>query len=139
MDASTRSKELVDAIESLRKELIHIKNYLSIPIGECPDLDLLENQRASATVDFFVDLTREEASPETSELLAEALKAIAKIGYASPLVLQHCLEISYRQAVCLLYQLERDGYVEPSHGFRPRKVINSSFKSEIPKEQAKPF
>jgi len=46
---------------------------------------------------------------------------------ASTLVLQHRLEISYRQASSVVAALERDGMVAPAHGFRPHKTLAPAY------------
>lgn len=137
MDASTRSKLLVDAINDLRNELLRIRNYLAIPFDETRECAEFSETKPPVSTDFFSEITRDDEPLEENKLLINALKVITEVGYASPLVLQHRLEINYRQAVCLMYRLERDGYVEPSYGFRPRKLINTNFELDQSNEQTK--
>ncbi|HXG63999.1 MAG TPA: DNA translocase FtsK [Blastocatellia bacterium] len=69
----------------------------------------------------------EEAQEEG--LFGRALRLITEIGYASSLVLQIKLGVSYRQAVRLVRDLEMLGYVEYAPGFRPRKVRPEAYEA----------
>jgi DNA segregation ATPase FtsK/SpoIIIE-like protein len=76
--------------------------------------------------DFFDQITRGDQIPD-EELHRKVLRIITSLGYASTLVLQHRLEISFRQASNILANLERDGLIGPAHGFRPHKVLRPAY------------
>src|ERR1043166_7230032 len=113
MDNSTRCKMLGEAVRALRDELLKIRTYLATTDGISSDNPMQLLNAIEPEKDFFSDLTEEETTIEESEFLGRALKVITELGYASTIVLQHRLGINYRQAICLMYQLERDGLVEP--------------------------
>lgn len=77
--------------------------------------------------DFFDQITQGEQLPEGDELHRKVLRLITSLGYASTLVLQHRLEISFRQASSILADLERDGLIGPAHGFRPHKALRPAY------------
>jgi DNA segregation ATPase FtsK/SpoIIIE-like protein len=130
MDNSTRCKLLGEALNALRDELIKIRNYLATTDGRSFDNTTQLFTEAEPEKDFFTYLAQEDEPLEESELLGQALKVITELGYASTIVLQHRLGINYRQAICLMYQLERDGLVEPAYGFRPRKALTAAYELE---------
>jgi DNA segregation ATPase FtsK/SpoIIIE-like protein len=66
---------------------------------------------------------RPDEQPENEELLRRVLALIIELGYASTIVLQHRLEINYRQAASIIAELERAAIIEPAHGFRPHKLL----------------
>jgi DNA segregation ATPase FtsK/SpoIIIE-like protein len=82
---------------------------------------------AQAKFDFFEQITRGEQMPEDEALLSKVLAIITELGYASTIVLQHRLELNFRQASAILADLERDGLVGPAHGFRPHKVLPAAY------------
>ena len=130
MDASTRCKLLREALNALRDELVKIRNYLATTDGISTDERTLGLDEAGPEKDFFTYLAQEDEPLEEQELLGQALKVITELGYASTIVLQHRLGINYRQAIRLMYQLEHDGLVEPSFGFRPRKALTAAYELE---------
>jgi DNA segregation ATPase FtsK/SpoIIIE-like protein len=77
--------------------------------------------------DFFDQITQGDPLSVGDDLYRKVLKIITSLGYASTLVLQHRLEISFRQASSILVNLERDGLVGPAHGFRPHKVLRPAY------------
>ena len=77
--------------------------------------------------DFFDQITQGDQLPEGDELYRKVLRLITSLGYASTLVLQHRLEISFRQASSILADLERDGLIGPAHGFRPHKALRPAY------------
>lgn len=79
-----------------------------------------------APPNFFDEITRREQAPD-DELRHQVLRLITSLGYASTLVLQHRLEISYRQASSIVEALERDGMVAPAPGFRPHKTLAPAY------------
>lgn len=66
---------------------------------------------------------------EEEGLMGRALWLITEIGYASSLVLQIKLGVTYRQAVRLVRSLELLGYIEYAPGLRPRKVRPEAYEA----------
>lgn len=77
--------------------------------------------------DFFTHLLCDEQEDEAGELYLAALSVTTELGYASTLVLQQRLGITYRQAMNLVDQLEEDGLIGPAHGFRPHKALSAAY------------
>jgi len=71
----------------------------------------------------------EEAAAGTGvrdELYEEALKIVVQMGRASTSVLQRRLRIGYGRAASIIDMMERDGFVEPANGTRPRTVTQAA-------------
>lgn len=83
--------------------------------------------RASGQEDSLKQIVSGQEVPEDEALFRAVIKLITDTGYASTMVLQHKLEIDYRQAVNLIAELERAELIEPAHGFRPHKVLPGAF------------
>lgn len=60
------------------------------------------------------------------ELYEEALKIVVQMGRASTSVLQRRLRIGYGRAASIIDMMERDGFVEPPNGPRPRAVTQAA-------------
>lgn len=60
------------------------------------------------------------------ELYEEALKIVVQMGRASTSVLQRRLRIGYGRAASIIDMMERDGFVEPANGTRPRAVTQAA-------------
>jgi DNA segregation ATPase FtsK/SpoIIIE-like protein len=127
MAESATCRKLRDEIIRIRVGLEELIMVLSsdeprqAPINhEAPDA-------AQAKFDFFEQITRGEQMPEDEDLLSKVLAIITELGYASTIVLQHRLELNFRQASAILADLERDGLVGPAHGFRPHKVLPAAY------------
>ncbi|HQD39576.1 MAG: DNA translocase FtsK [Firmicutes bacterium] len=60
---------------------------------------------------------------EEDELFGEALRLVVEAGTASVSLLQRRLRIGYARAGRLIDQLEAKGFVGPSEGSKPRKVL----------------
>jgi S-DNA-T family DNA segregation ATPase FtsK/SpoIIIE len=60
------------------------------------------------------------------ELYEEALKIVVQMGRASTSVLQRRLRIGYGRAASIIDMMERDGFVEPANGMRPRAVTQAA-------------
>jgi DNA segregation ATPase FtsK/SpoIIIE-like protein len=76
---------------------------------------------------FFDEITQSDALPEDEHLFRKVVTLITDLGYASTIVLQQKLGINYSQAVHIVADLEREGLVEPAHGFRPHKVLPAAY------------
>ncbi len=60
------------------------------------------------------------------ELYEEALKIVVEMGRASTSVLQRRLRIGYGRAASIIDMMEREGYVEPADGPRPRAITRKA-------------
>ncbi len=80
-----------------------------------------------AKQDFFEQIVEGNHSAISEELYHRALALITDLGYASTLVLQTRLEISYQQSLHLVAALERSHLIAPAHGFRPHKVLPAAY------------
>ena len=60
---------------------------------------------------------------EADELRYKALKVCVEKGMASPTLIQRAFPIGYIRACKLIDWMEEQGYVSPSLGARPRKVL----------------
>jgi DNA segregation ATPase FtsK/SpoIIIE-like protein len=122
-------QKLRDGLKAVRGELEEILRTLSSEAGDASD----EGRDAPATPsandappNFFAEITQGEQAPD-DEMYRKVLRIITSLGYASTLVLQHRLELSYRQASSIVAALERDGMIAPAHGFRPRKTLAPAY------------
>ncbi len=64
---------------------------------------------------------------EKDELFDEALKVVCQMGKASTSVLQRRLRIGYGRAAAIIDMMEREGYVGPPDGSKPRVVNQSAY------------
>jgi DNA segregation ATPase FtsK/SpoIIIE-like protein len=127
MAESESCEKLRSGLKAIRLELEEILEALSTGetsavYEERPSLKANEPKE-----DFFDQITQGDQLPEGDELYRKVLKLITSLGYASTLVLQHRLEISFRQASSILADLERDGLIGPAHGFRPHKALRPAY------------
>lgn len=120
-------QKLRDGLKAVRVELEEILNTLSGDVTAATD-EAPEAMTAptNGSANFFAELTQSEQAPD-DELYRKVLRIITSLGYASTLVLQHRLEISYRQASNIVATLERGGMVAPAHGFRPHKTLAPAY------------
>lgn len=122
-------QKLRDGLKAVRGELEEILRALSMDASDASD-DGRETLAAPTSTDappnFFAEITQGEQAPD-EEVYRKVLRIITSLGYASTLVLQHRLEISYRQASSIVAALERDGMVAPAHGFRPHKTLPPAY------------
>jgi DNA segregation ATPase FtsK/SpoIIIE-like protein len=127
MSERVSCQELRERIKVMRVELKEILEALSteaaVPAGEQHSTETC----CLAGQDFFAQIVRNEQLPEDGELRRRVLEVITDLGYASTLILQHRLELNYRQASNILADLERDGFVGPAPGFRPHKVLPPAY------------
>ncbi|HEX8185539.1 MAG TPA: DNA translocase FtsK [Blastocatellia bacterium] len=120
-------QKLREELKAIRVELKELLRALSTetpaPVVERP----ASKACCDSSQDFFEQIIRNEQLPEDGELCRKVLEIITNLGYASTLVLQHRLELNYRQATSILADLERDGLVAPAPGFRPHKVLPPAY------------
>jgi DNA segregation ATPase FtsK/SpoIIIE-like protein len=127
MDEQVNCQRLRERLQAIRVELKEILNSLSTEMAAPPDERHSTETCYIAKQDFFEQIVRNEQLPEDGELCRKVLEIITDLGYASTLVLQHRLELNYRQASSILADLERDGFVGPAPGFRPHKVLPPAY------------
>jgi len=126
-DESTQ--KLRDGLKAVRGELEEILRTLSGDLNDAGDEGrdaVAAPPSGDAPPNFFAEITQGEQAPD-DEMYRKVLRIITSLGYASTLVLQHRLEISYRQASSVVAALERDGMVAPAHGFRPHKTLAPAY------------
>ena len=125
MTESESLHKLREGLKAIRAELQELLDTLSTeevaPASGSNGVAVVESH-----TDFFDQITRGDQIPD-EELHRKVLRIITSLGYASTLVLQHRLEISFRQASNILANLERDGLIGPAHGFRPHKVLRPAY------------
>jgi S-DNA-T family DNA segregation ATPase FtsK/SpoIIIE len=91
--------------------------------------------RKQAEPDFneLVTMSEQEAEGldgdigERDELYEEALLIVTDMGRASTSVLQRRLSIGYGRAAKILDMMEREGFIGPTEGSKPRKVLSPAF------------
>jgi DNA segregation ATPase FtsK/SpoIIIE-like protein len=135
MDHSSRYKTLRIGLREIQRELLSLRNSLSDDFIEGRDNSPFEEMATvgsdldtlSESEDFFAHLINESPIHEEEELYHAAIKIITERGYASTLVLQQRLGITYRQAMNLIDRLEEDGLIGPAHGFRPHKALSAAY------------
>ena len=114
-------------MKAVRVELQELLDVLSTDETASTDDPRATQSGSETKSDFFDQITQGDQLPVGDDLYRKVLKIITSLGYASTLVLQHRLEISFRQASSILANLERDGLVGPAHGFRPHKVLRPAY------------
>lgn len=114
-------------MKAIRLELEEILEALSTDEADAASEQAETLKAQGPKEDFFDQITQGDQLPEGDELYRKVLKLITSLGYASTLVLQHRLEISFRQASSILADLERDGLIGPAHGFRPHKALRPAY------------
>jgi DNA segregation ATPase FtsK/SpoIIIE-like protein len=127
MTESESCKKLRSGLKAIRLELEEILEALSTEEAEAANGQAETLKASGPKEDFFDQITQGDQLPEGDELYRKVLKLITSLGYASTLVLQHRLEISFRQASSILADLERDGLIGPAHGFRPHKALRPAY------------
>ena len=127
MAESESCKKLRSGLKSIRLELEEILEALSTDETVPADEPHQGQKVNESKEDFFDQITQGDSLPEGDELYRKVLKLITGLGYASTLVLQHRLEISFRQASSILSDLEGGGLIGPAHGFRPHKVLRPAY------------
>jgi DNA segregation ATPase FtsK/SpoIIIE-like protein len=127
MTESENCEKLRSALKCVRLELEEILGALSADETGAVSGQADAQKAGEPKEDFFDQITQGDQLPEGDELYRKVLKLITTLGYASTLVLQHRLEISFRQASTILADLERDGLIGPAHGFRPHKALRPAY------------
>jgi len=125
MAESESLHKLREGLKAIRAELQELLDALSTdedPAASEPSATPVDE----TPTDFFDQITKGDQLPD-ADLHRKVLRIITSLGYASTLVLQHRLEISFRQASTILANLERDGLIGPAHGFRPHKVLRPAY------------
>jgi DNA segregation ATPase FtsK/SpoIIIE-like protein len=125
-DAESYQK-LREGLKAIRVELQELLDVLSADETASSDEHPPAENGAGTKTDFFDQITQSDHQPISDDLYHKVLKIITSLGYASTLVLQHRLEISFRQASSILVNLERDGLIGPAHGFRPHKALRPAY------------
>jgi S-DNA-T family DNA segregation ATPase FtsK/SpoIIIE len=69
--------------------------------------------------------TEEEGGSERDEKYQEALEIARRTGKASISLIQRHLRIGYNRAARIIEDMERDGYIGPQEGAKPRTVLIS--------------
>jgi S-DNA-T family DNA segregation ATPase FtsK/SpoIIIE len=69
----------------------------------------------------------EDLSEERDELYDEAVMIVTDMGRASTSVLQRRLSIGYGRAAKILDIMEREGFIGPADGAKPRKVLPPAY------------
>jgi S-DNA-T family DNA segregation ATPase FtsK/SpoIIIE len=64
---------------------------------------------------------------EQDELYEDALAIVTDMGRASTSVLQRRLSIGYGRAAKILDCMERQGFIGPGEGSKPRKVLQAAY------------
>lgn len=122
-------QKLRDGLRAVRIELEELLNTLSGDANGAADEardPRVASQAGDSAPNFFAEITQSEQAPD-DEVYRKVLRIITSLGYASTLVLQHRLEISYRQASSIVATLEHNGMVAPAHGFRPHKTLAPAY------------
>ncbi len=127
MAESATCRKLRDEIIRIRVELEELIVFLSSDEPAQVPINHEATDPAQTKFDFFEQIRRGEQMPEDEALLSKVLAIITELGYASTIVLQHRLELDFRQASAILADLERDGLVGPAPGFRPHKVLPAAY------------
>jgi S-DNA-T family DNA segregation ATPase FtsK/SpoIIIE len=78
---------------------------------------------------------------EQDDLYDEALAIVTDMGRASTSVLQRRLSIGYGRAAKILDMMERQGFIGPAEGSKPRKVLQAAheFRERIGQRIEEPF
>lgn len=117
-------KRLRDGLRAIKIELEELKAALSNDEFES---EFSQSTTETESEDFFEQIIQGDRLPARNDLYRKVLNLITNLGYASTLVLQTRLEISYQQSIDLIADLERSGLIAPAHGFRPHKVLSTAY------------
>ena len=101
MAESSNCQRLRDELKSIRSELEKLLEALSTDEAAGGEQGAAAAQApdcGQAKLDFFDQITQGDQLPEGDDLYRKVLTIITTKGYASTLVLQHKLELNYRQA-----------------------------------------
>ncbi|MBI3651115.1 MAG: DNA translocase FtsK [Acidobacteria bacterium] len=90
-------------------------------------------RQAEPAYDDKVTMNEQEAEGldgevgERDELYDQALAIVTDMGRASTSVLQRRLSVGYGRAAKILDMMEREGFIGPAEGAKPRKVLGAAF------------
>jgi S-DNA-T family DNA segregation ATPase FtsK/SpoIIIE len=96
---------------------------------------ITDHTRKQAEPDYNNEVTMSEQEAEETdgfvgerdELYEEALQIVTDMGRASTSVLQRRLSIGYGRAAKILDMMEREGFIGPAEGAKPRKVLRAAY------------
>ncbi len=96
---------------------------------------ITDHTRKQAQPDYNEQVTAGEQEGEESdgftgerdELYEDALAIVIAMGRASTSVLQRRLSIGYGRAAKILDMMEREGFIGPAEGAKPRKVLSAAY------------
>lgn len=127
MSEDSKCQNLRKGIRAIRLELEELVN--AIANDRVAELNLEQDLtiHIKPANNFFAEITQVDLLPEDEDLYRKVVILVTDLGYASTIVLQQKLGINYGQAVNIVAELERDGLVEPAHGFRPHKVLPAAY------------
>ena len=68
---------------------------------------------------------------DTDPMIEDAMEEITRAGKASASLLQRRLKVGYARAARILDLLERDGFIGPADGAKPREILKVKFSKEL--------
>ncbi len=68
---------------------------------------------------------------DTDPMIEDAMEEITRAGKASASLLQRRLKVGYARAARILDLLERDGFIGPADGAKPREILKVKFTKEL--------
>jgi S-DNA-T family DNA segregation ATPase FtsK/SpoIIIE len=97
--------------------------------------EIADHARRQAEPDYDDKVTMNEQEAEglegevgeRDELYDQALAIVTDMGRASTSVLQRRLSIGYGRAAKILDMMEREGFIGPAEGAKPRKVLTAAY------------
>lgn len=95
---------------------------------EPADYDLTVVERASSETRFQNGIPVEE---DTDPLLPDAKEEILRAGKASASLLQRRMKVGYARAARILDLLEREGFIGPGDGAKPREILHVQFTRQM--------
>src|ERR1044071_7799501 len=98
MNEAINCQKLREGMKAMRVELQEILDVLSTDTTVSADEQSIPETCCQSGQDFYEQIIQNEQLPEDGELCRKVLEIITNLGYASTLVLQHRLELNYRQA-----------------------------------------
>ncbi|MCC7357802.1 DNA translocase FtsK 4TM domain-containing protein [Candidatus Uhrbacteria bacterium] len=106
-------------------EIKRVVEYLKLKYEPAEyDPTVIERSRTSGGVSLSNGLPIEE---DTDPLIHDAMEEITRAGKASASLLQRRLKVGYARAARILDLLERDGFIGPADGAKPREILNVHF------------
>jgi DNA segregation ATPase FtsK/SpoIIIE, S-DNA-T family len=104
-------------------------------VNEAEVKRITDHSRKQAQPDYNEQVTMSEQEAEDTdgfagerdELYDEALAIVTDMSRASTSVLQRRLSIGYGRAAKILDTMEREGFIGPAEGAKPRKVLSAAY------------